>query len=94
MFLKPTASVPSTVQPDNVPEDGVPSTGVTSVGLVANTKAPEPVSSVTAAAICAEVATSVLEVKLMVLFVNVDVLLAVSTLLGVIMLDSVAIVGS
>ena len=34
----------------NVPEDGVPKTGVTSVGLVANTSAPVPVSSVTAAA--------------------------------------------
>jgi hypothetical protein len=33
---------------------GVPSTGVTSVGEVANTKAPEPVSSVTAAARLAE----------------------------------------
>jgi len=30
------------------PLEGVPSAGVTSVGLVANTKAPEPVSSVTA----------------------------------------------
>jgi hypothetical protein len=38
----------SPVQLVNVPEDGVPSTGVTSVGDVANTKAPEPVSSVTA----------------------------------------------
>lgn len=34
----------------NVAEAGVPNAGVTSVGLVANTKAPEPVSSVTAAA--------------------------------------------
>lgn len=34
MFLKPTASVPSTVQEDNVPLDGVPSTGVVSVGEV------------------------------------------------------------
>ena len=34
MFLKPTASVPSTVQEDNVPLDGVPRTGVVSVGLV------------------------------------------------------------
>ena len=34
----------------NVADDGVPSAGVTSVGLVANTKAPEPVSSDTAAA--------------------------------------------
>jgi hypothetical protein len=94
MFLKPTASVPSAVQLLRLPEAGVPSAGVTRVGDVANTSEPVPVSSVTAAAICAEVATSVLEVKLMVLFVNVDVLLAVSTLLGVIMLDSVAIVGS
>lgn len=33
----------------NVPLDGVPSAGVTNVGEVANTKAPVPVSSVTAA---------------------------------------------
>jgi len=33
----------------NVADDGVPKAGVTSVGLFANTKAPEPVSSVTAA---------------------------------------------
>jgi len=51
-----TGSVPVTpvvigrpVQFVSVPEAGVPSTGVTSVGLVANTRAPEPVSSVTAA---------------------------------------------
>ncbi len=34
MFLKPTASVPSTVQELNVPLDGVPSTGVVRVGDV------------------------------------------------------------
>ena len=34
MFLKPTASVPSTVQLLNVPLEGVPSTGVVSVGDV------------------------------------------------------------
>ena len=34
----------------SVPDDGVPRTGVTSVGLVANTRLPEPVSSVTALA--------------------------------------------
>jgi hypothetical protein len=33
-----------------VPEEGVPNAGVTRVGDVANTRAPEPVSSVTAAA--------------------------------------------
>ena len=33
-----------------LPEAGVPNAGVTKVGLVANTKAPEPVSSETAAA--------------------------------------------
>lgn len=38
------------VQFVSVPELGVPNAGVTKVGLVANTKAPEPVSSVTAAA--------------------------------------------
>lgn len=36
------------VQLVNVPELGVPRTGVTNVGLVANTSAPDPVSSVTA----------------------------------------------
>ena len=50
MFLKPTASVPSTVQLLKVPLVGVPRTGVTNVGLVANTLAPLPVSSVNAAA--------------------------------------------
>jgi hypothetical protein len=38
------------VQLANTPLVGVPSSGVTNVGLVANTKAPEPVSPVTAAA--------------------------------------------
>ena len=38
------------VQLVSVPEEGVPRTGVTRVGLVANTSAPVPVSSVTAAA--------------------------------------------
>lgn len=42
------------VQLVNVPDVGVPNRGVTSVGLVENTKAPVPVSSVTAAAIFAE----------------------------------------
>jgi hypothetical protein len=42
------------VQLVNVPEEGVPRAGVTSVGLVAKTKAPEPVSPVTAAAKLAE----------------------------------------
>ena len=32
----------------SVPDVGVPSSGVTNVGLVANTNAPDPVSSVTA----------------------------------------------
>jgi hypothetical protein len=36
------------VQFARLPEDGVPNAGVTKVGLVANTKAPEPVSSETA----------------------------------------------
>jgi hypothetical protein len=34
MFLKPTASVPSTVHEDNVPLAGVPNVGVVSVGEV------------------------------------------------------------
>ena len=50
MVLKPTEVVPSTVQLLNVPDVGVPRTGVTRAGLVANTSAPVPVSSVTAAA--------------------------------------------
>ena len=54
MFLKPTASVPSTVQLLRVPDVGVPSTGVTKVGEVAKTKTPVPVSSVTADARLAE----------------------------------------
>ena len=45
--------------------------GVTSVGVLANTREPVPVSSVTAANICADVATNVLLVKLMVLLVSV-----------------------
>ena len=39
----------------NVTDVGVPSKGVTNVGLVANTKEPEPVSSVVAVANCADV---------------------------------------
>jgi hypothetical protein len=54
MFLNPTASVPSTVQAESTPLVGVPSDGVTKVGDVANTKAPVPVSSVTAEAKFAE----------------------------------------
>ena len=46
-FGKPVALV-------STAEDGVPKAGVTNVGLVANTKAPEPVSPVTAAAKLAE----------------------------------------
>jgi len=45
----------SPVQLVNVPELGVPNAGVTSVGLVANTAEPEPVSSVSAVANCADV---------------------------------------
>jgi hypothetical protein len=43
-------SIGSPVAFVRVPLEGVPKAGVTSVGLVANTKEPEPVSSVTAAA--------------------------------------------
>lgn len=46
--LNHTAFVPSAVQFVNAHDVGVPSTGVTRVGEVANTKEPEPVSSVTA----------------------------------------------
>ncbi len=49
------------------------SMGVTKVGEVANTKEPEPVSSVTAEANCADVATKVLLVRLIVLLVSVSV---------------------
>ena len=42
------------VQLVSVPEAGVPRTGVTRVGDVANTRAPDPVSSVTAEARLAE----------------------------------------
>ncbi len=47
MFLKPTESVPSTVQFDSVPLEGVPRIGVTKVGLVLSTVLPEPVDVVT-----------------------------------------------
>ena len=60
-----------------------PIVGVTSVGLVANTKEPLPVSSVTAAAICALVATSVLLPRLIVLFVSVCVPVRVATVLSI-----------
>ena len=68
--VKP-AAVPVMFVPTNAL--GVPSAGVTSVGDVANTNDPEPVSSDTAAAICADVATNVLLVRLMVLLVSVSV---------------------
>ena len=90
ILRKPTELVPSAVQLDKLPEEGVPKTGVTNVGDVAKTSAPEPVSSVTAVASCAEVETSVLELRLIVLFVSVAVLLAVRTLVGVMMPDKVA----
>jgi len=51
------AVIPDTGNPEQlvkVPDVGVPNTGVTSVGVLANTKAPVPVSSVTAAAKLAE----------------------------------------
>jgi hypothetical protein len=51
----------------------VPRAGVTNVGDVAKTSAPEPVSSDTAAAICAEVAVNVLLDKFIVLLVSVSV---------------------
>ena len=54
VFLNPTASVPSTVQLLSCPDVGVPRTGVTNVGVFAKTRAPVPVSSVTAAAKLAE----------------------------------------
>jgi len=45
----------SPVQLVRVPDCGVPNTGVTKVGEVANTAAPEPVSSVSAVASCSDV---------------------------------------
>ena len=56
-----------------LPDVGVPKIGVTKVGEVANTKEPDPVSSVTAVANCADVATKVLLVRLIVLLVSVSV---------------------
>jgi hypothetical protein len=61
------------VQLVRVPELGVPRAGVTNVGDVAKTKAPEPVSSETAVASCAEVAVNVLLDKFIVLLVSVSV---------------------
>lgn len=43
------------VQLVSVPEEGVPRTGVVSVGLVANTRAPDPVSSLITPLSCREV---------------------------------------
>jgi hypothetical protein len=63
----------SPMQLVKVPELGVPRAGVTNVGEVAKTSAPEPVSSDTAAAICAEVAVNVLLDKFIVLLVSVSV---------------------
>ncbi len=91
MVRKPTLLVPSAVQLLKLPDVGVPRTGVTSVGDVANTSAPEPVSSVTDDASCADVAVSVLLERLIVLLVNVTVLLAVRTFVGVMMFDRLAI---
>lgn len=90
MARKPTLLVPSAVQLLKLPDVGVPRTGVTSVGEVANTSAPEPVSSVTDDASCADVAVSVLLERLIVLLVSVAVLVAVRTFVGVMMLDKVA----
>ena len=70
----------------NVTADGVPRFGVVNTGLVANTSAPVPVSSVTAAAICADVATNVLLVRLIVLLVSVCEPVSVATV------ESIAIV--
>ena len=63
MFLKPTASVPSTVQLLKVPEVGVPSTGVTKVGLVANTLFPLPVLVTETRFLDASVATALEAVR-------------------------------
>ena len=58
MFLKPTASVQSTVHPESVPEVGVPRTGVTRVGEVANTLSPVPVFATDTRFLDASVATA------------------------------------
>mgnify|MGYP003351242026 CR=1 FL=1 len=73
MLLLPAAAVivKLPVEPVILVAVAAPRIGVTRVGLVANTREPEPVSSVTAAAICAEVATKVLLPKLIVLLVSV-----------------------
>ena len=61
------------VQLERFPEDGVPRFGDIKVGELANTKAPEPVSSVTAAASWEDVVVRVLLARLMVLLVRVSV---------------------
>jgi hypothetical protein len=65
--------VVDTVKPFILVAVAAPKVGVTRVGLVPNTKAPEPVSSETAVANCADVIVMVLEPKLIDLFVSVSV---------------------
>lgn len=45
VFMSTSPASGKSIQFVRVPEAGVPSAGVTRVGLVANTRAPEPVSS-------------------------------------------------
>ena len=79
MFRKPTEFVPSTVQLLKVPEAGVPSTGAVNVLLVSVCEVFVLATSV-----------KVLLPNAIVLLVTVFVLVAVSTLVGVMMSESIA----
>lgn len=103
MVLKPTASVPSTVQLDKVPLDGVPSTGVVNVGLVPKTTAPDPVEVVTpvpplatgsvpVTSVVKLTFVTVLFAALIVLLVSVSELDAVMMFVGVMIFDRFAII--
>jgi hypothetical protein len=82
MFRKPTELVPSTVQLLKVPEAGVPSTGAVNVLLVSVCEVFVLATSV-----------KVLLPNAIVLLVTVFVLVAVSTLVGVMTLDSTAMMA-
>ena len=85
--MNPTWSVPSAVQLDRLPEVGVPSTGVTRAMLVEVHAEIMPDATVPSAG-------AVITGEVSVLLVIVVVLVAVTMLVGVIIPDSVVIVGS